>query len=187
LPTRPRTSTAQIVGAARRILETDGLEAVTMQAVAHAVGVRGPSLYKRVRDRSELMHLIANDVLRELDARLETVARGTTPRAEIGAMAREYRAFAHANPRAYALLYSPVPDEWRVDLELTRGVSEHLLRGVAQLVGGTDTLPFARLVVAWIHGFVSMELAGAFRLGGDVEAAFDYALERITADPIRTG
>ena len=66
LPTRPRTSTAEIVTAARCILEAQGLEALTMQAVAHAVGVRGPSLYKRVRDRSEVMRLIANDVLREL-------------------------------------------------------------------------------------------------------------------------
>jgi hypothetical protein len=37
------------------------------------------------------------------------------------------------------------------------------------------------MVVAWIHGFVSMELAGAFRLGGDVQVAFDYGLERIIA------
>ena len=79
LPTRPRTSTAEIVTAARCILETQGLEALTMQAVARAVGVRGPSLYKRVRDRSEVMRLIANDVLRELGVRLDTAAQKASP------------------------------------------------------------------------------------------------------------
>ena len=32
----------------------------------------------------------------------------------------------------------------------------------------------------WAHGFVSMELAGAFRLGGDVDAAFDFGIDRLT-------
>jgi len=181
LPTRPRTSTASIVAAARHILETQGLDALTMHAVARAVGVRGPSLYKRVRDRSELMRLIANDVFRQLGARLDTMVQGQTPREDVRAIACEYRAFAHANPRAYALLFSPVPEDWRVDLEQTQRVSALLLRSVAQLTGERDALPAARMLVAWVHGFVSMELAGAFRLGGDVEVAFDYALERVTA------
>jgi AcrR family transcriptional regulator len=181
LPTRPRTSTAQIVAAARHILETQGPDALTMLAVAHAVGVRGPSLYKRVRDRSELMRLIANDVFSELGAKLESAVPRKTPREDVRAMACEYRAFAHANPRAYALLFSPVPEEWRVDPEVNQRVSALLLRPMAELVGERDALPAARTVVAWIHGFVSMELAGAFRLSGDLEVAFDYALERITA------
>jgi hypothetical protein len=33
-------------------------------------------------------------------------------------------------------------------------------------------LEAARLFVAFAHGFVSMELAGAFRLGGDVDRAW---------------
>jgi AcrR family transcriptional regulator len=157
------------------------LDALTMQAVARAVGVRGPSLYKRVRDRSEVMRLIANDVLRELGGRLDTAAQKASPSDAVVAMAREYRAFAHANRQAYALLFSPVPDEWRADPELTHSISGVLLRSVEQLVGDRDTLPAARLVVAWIHGFVSMELAGAFRLGGNVQEAFDFALEHIIA------
>jgi hypothetical protein len=47
-------------------------------------------------------------------------------------------------------------------------------------VGEADALA-ARMFVAWAQGFVSMELAGAFRLGGDVEAAVEYGLERLTA------
>ena len=34
-------------------------------------------------------------------------------------------------------------------------------------------------MVAWAHGFIMMELAGAFRLGGDVEQAWDFGLDRI--------
>jgi hypothetical protein len=33
------------------------------------------------------------------------------------------------------------------------------------------------MITAWAHGFVTMELAGAFRLGGDVEEAWAYALD----------
>lgn len=40
-------------------------------------------------------------------------------------------------------------------------------------------LEVARLLVAFAHGFVSMELAGAFGLGGNVDAAFDCAVESI--------
>jgi hypothetical protein len=37
------------------------------------------------------------------------------------------------------------------------------------------------MVVAWAHGFVSMELAGAFRLGGDVDDAFAFGVDRLAS------
>jgi hypothetical protein len=33
--------------------------------------------------------------------------------------------------------------------------------------------------VAWAQGFVSMELAGAFRLGGDIDAAWHFGIVRL--------
>lgn len=47
------------------------------------------------------------------------------------------------------------------------------------LVGDDDALDAARLFTAWATGFLQMELAGAFRLGGDVDDAFDYGLDRL--------
>ena len=58
MPTPDRTSLADIVAAARQILESEGLAGLTMQAVAQRVGVRAPSLYKRVRNRDDLIRLV---------------------------------------------------------------------------------------------------------------------------------
>jgi len=49
------------------------------------------------------------------------------------------------------------------------------------LVGPADKLSAARLLTAWATGFISMELAGAFQLGGNVDAAFEYGIGRLTA------
>jgi len=57
--------------------------------------------------------------------------------------------------------------------------SAPVLRVAAALVGEDDALPAARTVTAWANGFVTMELSGAFRLGGDVDRAFDYGVERL--------
>jgi AcrR family transcriptional regulator len=183
VPTPARTSVAGIVSAGRRILEADGLDALTMQAVAKAVGVRAPSLYKRVQGRAELVRLIATDAAEELAAHLDRAASVGDPRDNLRAMARAHRAFVRAHPRAYELLFASLPEESRVDAGLNARASAPLIRAAAALAGDRDGLEAARTVVAWAHGFASMELAGAFRLGGDVDAAFAYGIDRI-ADAI---
>ena len=66
MPTPERTSLADIVGAARDIVEKEGLANLTMQAVAVRVGVRAPSLYKRVRNREDLVRLVTEATVRDL-------------------------------------------------------------------------------------------------------------------------
>ena len=39
----------------------------------------------------------------------------------------------------------------------------------------------ARTFVAWAHGFTSLEMAGGFRLGGDIDAAFANGIDLILA------
>ena len=59
--------------------------------------------------------------------------------------------------------------------------SATFLRVVAELADPAHALSAARTIVAWAHGFITMELAGAFRHGGDVEQAWDFGLDRILA------
>jgi AcrR family transcriptional regulator len=169
VPTPERTSLEGIVDAARMLLEAGGPGAVTMQAVADAVGVKSPSLYKRVRDRDALLRLVVSGSAADLAARL-------APLSDLAELVRTYRAFARERPEAFRMLYTVIADP--ADLEL---ISAPVLAAARGAVGEPHALDAARLLTAWATGFLTMELSGAFRLGGDLDDAFEYGLARIVA------
>jgi AcrR family transcriptional regulator len=179
MPAHAQTSTAAIVAAGRYLLEEHGADALTMHSVAVAVGVRAPSLYKHVSSRSDLLRLILEDATDELTSALDAAAGSGEPAADLRAMAVAYRSFAHSNPAAYTLMYSPhaLPGA----TERSARSSATLLRTVAELAGPQHALLAARTIVAWANGFIAMELAGAFRLGGDVEQAWTFGLDQVLA------
>jgi AcrR family transcriptional regulator len=181
MPTPARTSVDEIVNAGRTILDGEGLDAVTMQRVAAAVGVRAPSLYKRVRDRDALVRLLAGDVLAELGARVDAASTGNDPVADLRAIGHAFRAWAGEHPGAYALVFSRLPAAWEPASESDpmTGTFGALFGAVGALSGPDHVLEASRLVVAWASGFVAMELAGAFRMGGDVDAAFAYGIDHV--------
>jgi AcrR family transcriptional regulator len=179
VPAHAQTSTAAIVAAGRHLLEERGADALTMGDVASAVGVRAPSLYKRVRGRSDLFRLILEDVTDELSSALDAAAGSGDPAADVRAMAAVYRGFARTNPVAYTLMNAPHAPPGAAERSVRSSAT--FLRTVAELAGPAHALPAARTVVAWANGFITMELAGAFRLGGDVEQAWTFGLDRILA------
>jgi AcrR family transcriptional regulator len=176
-PARARTSNDEIVAAGRELLEAGGLDAVTMLAVAQRVGVRAPSLYKRLAHRGALIAAIGAAVLDELRAGLDPFVEEPDAAMGLRGLATAFRSFAHRNPRAYELLFMSLPADSRPPAELNAAASAPLLRIAERLVGRDGGLEAARLVTAFAHGFVSMELTGAFRLGGDVDAAYAYGVD----------
>jgi AcrR family transcriptional regulator len=175
-PAGARTTSEAILTAGRELLEAGGLDAVTMQAVALKVGVRAPSLYKRFDGRAALIAAIGGAALEELAQRLAGLEASADARAGIRAVAEAYRRFARANPRTYELLFLNLPDPFRPPAAQNEEASRTLLLLAQRLGGAEDALEAARLLTAFAHGFVSMELNGAFRLGGDVDRAFDYGV-----------
>lgn len=165
VPAPEKTSLGPIVAAGRDLLEAEGPGGLTMQSVARRVGVRAPSLYKHVRDRAALLSAVAAAVVGDLVGRLEATD------GSIEQLAHSYRRFAHEQPQGFRLLFSTYASPGALDR-----AAAPVLRAARELVGEQESLEAARLVTAWLTGFIEMELAGAFRLGGDLDHAFAYGL-----------
>lgn len=196
MPAPSRTSREAIVVAARAILEADGLDAVSMQAVAERVGVRAPSLYKHVADRTALLRAVTEAVAADLAVALEPGGTGRAKRRgpdagargddaiaqdELRDIARRYRAFVRAQPTGYGLLFTRLGPGSLPDDRVLAALGAPIVAVTGRLVGPDRALDAARAFVAWAHGFTSLEQAGGFRLGGDLDAAYANGIELILA------
>ena len=177
MPAPAQTSTEQIVTAARTLLERDGPAGLTMAAVGTAVGVRAPSLYKRVKDRDQLLRSVLDQVAGELAAALDKASTDADPADALLRMVGVYRHFAHANPVCYSLLIGISPGS----ADRSQISSRAVLAATTALVGPDGALAAARTLTAWAHGFISMELSGGFQLGGDLEDAWIYGITHLLA------
>lgn len=181
MPAIAKTSDEAVITAARAIVERSGQDGLTMQAVAAAIGVRAPSLYKRFPDHAALVAAVERQALNELSSAVVSATAGQSPAARLRAMAHAYRAFAVAHPRLYALLYSGATVGDPEATAVRREAVEPMLMAFAALVGPGRALPATRVMVAFLHGFASMENAGEFRLGAGVDEAFRLGLRSVIA------
>jgi AcrR family transcriptional regulator len=180
LPTPPKTSHAELVAIALALVESDGPEALTVSAVAQAAGVKAPSLYKHFADRAALLRAVEFAVLDDLEATLRSETKGRTPRTRLRSMAASYRRFANSKPRRYEAIYSR---DAFTDPELTAACRKAAMPLFEELraagVAEGRVLPLSRTLTAFLHGFVSMEIVDAFRLGGNLDADFAESVETI--------
>ncbi|GAA2638655.1 TetR/AcrR family transcriptional regulator [Actinomadura fulvescens] len=63
----PVTSRAQILTAAREIIDRDGWEKLTIRRLAAEIGIGPTTLYHHVRDKKELLLLLLNDYLGQVE------------------------------------------------------------------------------------------------------------------------
>jgi len=179
MPTPPKTSPARLVEIGLRLVTEGGVEAVTVAAVAKQAGVKGPSIYKHFTDREALLTAIEIAVLDQLQAALQR-AGGETARERLFAMAHAYRAFVIAAPWRYGILYRANASGGAALAEIYRAAIRPIFAAMSEAgVAEARLLVVARTLAPFLHGFLTMEIAQAFRLGGDLDASFSAALEII--------
>jgi AcrR family transcriptional regulator len=176
MPAHPKTTDAQIVQVARDLVDRMGRDGFSMNDVAAAVGIRAPSLYGRFKDRASLIAAVELQAWAELTALLGAAIVPDDPKATIIAQARAVRRFAAGHPNCYALFSNigsaPTEDG---DTALAAAIDQ-MVTPLTALVGAERAFAAERVIVPFLHGFISMELANSFRLGDGVSAAFENGL-----------
>ncbi|WP_415853859.1 TetR/AcrR family transcriptional regulator [Sinomonas sp. G460-2] len=175
-----KTTQEAIVAAGRELVERRGMSGLTMQAVAERVGVRAPSLYKRVRNRGELVDLVVETTVEDLARELRHATEGILdPREQLKSAANALRSFAHGRPKSYELIFGLAREASGLTRTARGRAVAPVLSACSALVGHEQALDAARLVTAWANGFITMELAESFQMGGNVDRSWAWGLERI--------
>lgn len=170
----------QIAQTARALLDAEGPQALTMRRIASALGIKAPSLYKHVPDKTALEALLVTAGFTELADVLTAAAAGGPDQSNTGdnadrasklaAIAGAYRTYAVAHPHLYRLMnYQPL----RRDL-LPAGLEQRAAQPLAEAADHDEAR--ARAMWAFAHGMVSLEIDGRFPSNADLDEAWHAGL-----------
>ena len=95
----------KIAVAARRLLDKEGAEAVTMRRVAVAVGITAMAIYRHYPDREALLNALADEGFQELSASLKGRRFTGDLETRLAKMADLYLDHALENPRLFELMF----------------------------------------------------------------------------------
>lgn len=175
----------EIVKAAKDLLAASAdADAVSIRAVAEAVGVTPPSIYLHFEDKNQLLSAVVVDVFAELDVAMLAAAEGVdTPLGRLRAFGLAYVKWAVSHPEHYRLATMdpcPKPDI-EVDEVLRSSSFEHFNQTVvdcmeAGIFAASDPLPVTFQLWAAAHGIASLIIAKPYLPWGDVEAFADRGL-----------
>ena len=183
---RREAKIAAIVEAAWGLARENGIQAVSLHALAKVVGMRQPSLYVYFESKNALYDAMFADGNRRLLAHLDSVELPEDPRAALKSFLTAFAAFAVEDPARNSLLFhrvipnfEPTPESYAVAVEaLSRS------RAVMHAAGVTDPGDVDCLI-AIIAGLIEAQLSN--EPGGDrwlryldrmVDLLADHANER---------
>lgn len=166
-----------ILETARSLIEAQGVEKLSLHKLASELGVTAPSLYRYVRNKTELLQAVNALTIQALFAALDAAMDAQMPLQDrLLALAWAYRRFALAYPATYDLAFTNTLAEMQSEADLSESGILAIQRVVGELSGEALSLPALRGIWALIHGFVVLEMNGQFRRGGDLEEAFEIAM-----------
>lgn len=148
-PAQPPLDRARVVRAALTLLDEGGLDNLSMRRLADRLGIKAASLYWYVRDKDELLSLLADAI----SAEVREPQEGASWRALMEALLWEYRRVLRAHRDAARILSGTFPAGPH-RLRLT-----DLALGALRAAGldDRDTVRAARLLVDYVTAFVLEE------------------------------
>ncbi|BBY80029.1 TetR/AcrR family transcriptional regulator [Mycolicibacterium pulveris] len=177
-----RLSREAIVNAALTFLDREGWDALTINALAHQLGTKGPSLYNHVHSLDDLRRTVRMRVVGDIIGMLNTAGQGRTRDDAVMVMASVYRSYAHHHPGRYsAFTRMPLGGDDPEFTAATREAAAPVIDVLASYgLDGEDAFYAALEFWSAMHGFVLLEMTGAMD-GIDTDAVFTDMVMRLAS------
>jgi AcrR family transcriptional regulator len=162
----------KLVSAAADLLDSGGESAVTLRAVAHAVGVSHNAPYKHFKDRSVLLAAVAiKDFTMLTDAFAGIRQSSSKPMVKLKRALKTFIDYGHEHPSRYRLLLSsPNIAVQGGDLEKAAVGPFVEVAAIVQECQSSQDLPekisnvaLTGLLYASVHGLIDIEAGGRMR------------------------
>jgi AcrR family transcriptional regulator len=164
-----------VITTACDIANAEGLDAVTLAAVARRLGIRSPSLYAHVEGLDGLRREIALAGASAMAESFRSAGEGRPPLEALRAIVLTYRDFARIHPGLYESTQRAVAPGG--DDELYRALAEvvrPVFRNLEDLgASPTDQVHLTRAIRSALHGFVVLEQSGGFGMPESIDESFD--------------
>lgn len=150
------------------LVRTGDREAVSIRAVADAVGVTPPSIYLHFADKSTLINAVCLGHFRELDRFIEAAVDGAgDPLEELARRGQAYVRFGREHPEQYRVLFMSKPDmaEEPPDAELLdacgfNALMDNVVRAMdAGAIARHDPVLVATGLWTVVHGITSLAIS----------------------------
>ncbi len=164
---------ADIVAAARQVLEEEGADALTMRRLATAVGMQAPSLYKHFPTKRAVEAALIEQGMLEFGNALHAAPRAPGRGGAVRSLLDAYRKAALASPALYRLATAgPLPREiLPPGLEAWAGEPFYL---------ATEDPWRAQALFSFAHGMVILELDDRFPPGSDLGRSWNAGVAAFT-------
>jgi AcrR family transcriptional regulator len=164
LPTRSRR-VAEAVAVSHRILEAEGVEALTMRRLAGQMGIQAPSLYKHFSGKVDLEFLLIEDALFDVGEVTHRALHETGARSPLLNLLLTYRAYSLSHSNLYRLATSGSLARER----LPEGLEEWAGNPWFVVTGESD---LAQALWSMAHGMVILGLDDRYPPGSDLDATW---------------
>jgi AcrR family transcriptional regulator len=171
-----RVDLARIRQAACILANRHGIDGLSMNELAQALNVRTPSLYSHVAGIDDVKRVVALHGLEELDRGAARATIGKSGPDAVRSLLTGYRDFVRRNPGVYAATLAPREDaQWRAAINRLKETCVAALQSYG--LKGDEAIHALRGLRSVVHGFVSLEAAGALKDPVSRDASFAWLVE----------
>lgn len=170
-----------VVQAAADLINTEGLEALSLGRLAEKLGIRAPSLYNHVDGLTGLRRELSLLNARYLAERLSEAAIGQSGPELVMSVMQSYRAYIKEFTGLYMSTLRVSGTQEVVDPELEKEEARSLKVGMAVMASfgleSETAIHAVRGLRSMVHGFATLEVSGGFGMPLDLDESFTRLIQ----------